>query len=63
MTLRPQPSEGCASASFATSAHLKHSNYTGAIPAVQRESNTVVFSRNPIAERFRLCAFEPYPPR
>ena len=28
MTLRSQPSEGCASASFATSAHLNEGNIT-----------------------------------
>lgn len=28
MTLRSQPSEGCASASFATSAHLNDGNIT-----------------------------------
>ncbi len=42
MPLRAQPSEGCASASFATSALLllKQTDYTEAIPTAQRESNS-----------------------
>jgi hypothetical protein len=41
MTLRSQPSEGCASASFATSAPHSCGQYSDRPPAAQRETHSL----------------------